>query len=174
MDPQYADGQAGMSENQDTNYYGGLKAGAPYGANTRGLGVSASVGFGPVTIKGYAESEGDYNKSAGSVNDALGVAVTLGKFRGFSLTGFYNAAYNSGNDYFAFANPVDALGSYYYTIENQKYSSSFGVKVAHDGQAEDALSPPSTSPPSTPPTTSPATRTSRSTPTWPSPSSWPS
>ncbi|BBL83183.1 S-layer homology domain-containing protein [Thermus thermophilus] len=139
VDPQYADGQAGMSENEDTNYYGGLKAGAPYGANTRGLGVSASVGFGPVTLKGYAESEGDYNKSAGSVNDALGVAVTLGKFRGFSLTGFYNAAYDSGNDYFAFANPVDALGSYYYTIENQKYSSSWGVRVAHDGQAEDAL-----------------------------------
>lgn len=60
VDPQYADGLAGMSENEDTTYYGGLKAGAPYGADTRGLGFSASVGFGPLSLKGYAESETTY------------------------------------------------------------------------------------------------------------------
>ena len=144
VDPQYADGQAGMSENEDTTYYGGEKAGAPYGADTRGLGVSASVGFGPVTLKGYAESEGDYNLAPGSVNDAWGVAATLGSFRGFSLTGFYNAAYTGGNGYFSLTTAVDAIApgvTYYYTIENQKYSSSWGVRVAQDGKAEDALIP---------------------------------
>ncbi len=75
--------------------------------------------------------------------------MALGKFRGFSLTGFYNRACDSGNNYFVCANLVDALGSYSYLNENQEYSSSFGVKLAHDGGAQDASSPPSTSPLST-------------------------
>ena len=141
VDGDYSDGRAGMSENEDINYYGGLKAGAPYGANTRGLGFSASVGFGPLALKGYAESEGNYSKDPGSVQDALGVAATLGKFRGFSLTGFYNRACRSGNDYFACTSLVDALSKYSYLNENQQYSSSFGVKLAHDGSAQDALIP---------------------------------
>ncbi|MFX7716558.1 hypothetical protein ABTJ94_18640, partial [Acinetobacter baumannii] len=43
-----------------------------------------------------------------------------------------------------FTTPTDAVnpgGVYYYTIENQKYSSSWGVRVAHDGKAQDALIP---------------------------------
>ena len=81
------------------------------------------MGFGPVTLKGYAESEGDYNLAPGSVNDAWGVAATLGSFRGFSLTGFYNAAYTGGNGYFSLTTAVNAIApgvTYYYTIENQK------------------------------------------------------
>lgn len=72
------------------------------------------------------------------------MAATLGSFRGFSLTGFYNAAYTGGNGYFSLTTAVDAIApgvTYYYTIENQKYSSSWGVRVAHDGKAEDALIP---------------------------------
>jgi hypothetical protein len=145
VDPAYADGQAGMSENEDTSYYGGLKAGAPYGANTRGLGVSASVGFGPLTLKGYAESETTYAGGPGTYESALGAALTLGSFRGFSLTGFYNAFYDTGNRYFDFTNRANAGGSYnngyLYLNENQKYSSSFGVQVNHDGKAQDALIP---------------------------------
>ncbi|WP_337843948.1 S-layer homology domain-containing protein [Thermus sp.] len=144
VDPQYADGQAGMSENEDTNYYSGFKSTAPYGADTRGLGVEASAAFGPVSVKAYAESEGDYALSAGSVYDALGAAVTLGSFRGFSLTGFYNAAYTGGNSYFDLTTQVDAInpgGNYIYTNENQKYSSSWGASLNHDGTAEDAFIP---------------------------------
>lgn len=144
VDPLYADGKAGMSENEDTTYYGGVKAGAPYGANTRGFGLQVSAGVGPVSIKGYLESEGNYALSAGSVNDAWGVAATLGGFRGFGLTGFYNAAFTGGSGYLSFTTPTDAVnpgGVYYYTIENQKYSSSWGVRVAHDGKAQDALIP---------------------------------
>ncbi|WP_022797490.1 S-layer homology domain-containing protein [Thermus islandicus] len=150
VDPQYADGQAGMSENEDTNYYGLLKAGAPYGADTRGLGISASVGFGPLSLKGYAESETTYGGGPGTYESALGAALTLGSFRGFSLTGFYNRYYNNGNGYFDLSNPANAGGSYnnvYYYLpvdenhENQNYSSSFGVRVAHDGAAQDALVP---------------------------------
>ncbi|MFX5245225.1 hypothetical protein ABTD35_20745, partial [Acinetobacter baumannii] len=87
----------------------------------------------PVSIKGYLESEGNYALSAGSVNDAWGVAATLGGFRGFGLTGFYNAAFTGGSGYLSFTTPTDAVnpgGVYYYTIENQKYSSSWGVRVA--------------------------------------------
>ncbi|WP_243030809.1 S-layer homology domain-containing protein [Thermus altitudinis] len=144
VDPLYADGQAGMSENEDTTYYGGVKAGAPYGDDTRGFGVQLSGGVGPVGIKGYVESEGDYSLSPGSVKDALGVAATLGSFRGFSLTGFYNAAFTGGTGYLSLTTPSDAINpgtTYYYTIENQKYSSSWGVRVAHDGKAQDALVP---------------------------------
>ncbi|MFN4232865.1 S-layer homology domain-containing protein [Thermus sp.] len=141
VDPAYSDGQAGMSENEDTTYYGGVKAGAPYGADTRGFGFGASTSLGPLTIKGYLESEGDYNFNSGSVNDAGGIAVTLGSFRGFSLTGFYNAAYKGGTGYLSFTTPTDALGGYYYTIENNKYSSSWGLRVSHDGKAQDALIP---------------------------------
>jgi polyhydroxyalkanoate synthesis regulator phasin len=141
VDPAYADGQAGMSENEDTTYYDGLKAGAPYGANTRGLGISASIGFGPLTLKGYAESETRYAGGSGTYESPLGAALTLGSFRGFSLTGFYNVFYNNGNRYFDFTNRANAGGSYSYLNENQKYSSSFGVQVAHDGKAQDALIP---------------------------------
>ncbi len=144
VDPLYADGKAGMSENEDTTYYQGVKAGAPYGANTRGFGLQVSAGVGPVSIKGYLESEGNYALGAGSVNDAWGVAATLGGFRGFGLTGFYNAAFTGGSGYLSFTTPTDAVNPgvvYSYTNENQKYSSSFGVRLAHDGAAQDALIP---------------------------------
>ncbi|GAA6734159.1 S-layer homology domain-containing protein [Thermus oshimai] len=144
VDPDYADGQAGMSENEDTNWYGGFKSSAPYGSDTRGLGVEASAAFGPVSVKGYAESEGNYALGAGTVYDALGAAVTLGNFRGFSLTGFYNAAYTGGSNYFDLATQTDAINpgsTFFYTNENFKYSSSFGVRVSHDGKAQDALVP---------------------------------
>lgn len=129
---------------EDTTYYDGVKAGAPYGANTRGFGLQVSAGVGPVSIKGYLESEGNYALSAGSVNDAWGVAATLGGFRGFGLTGFYNAAFTGGSGYLSFTTRTDAVNPgvvYYYTNENQKYSSSWGVRVAHDGAAEGALIP---------------------------------
>ncbi|AFV75252.1 putative S-layer protein [Thermus oshimai JL-2] len=144
VDPQYADGQAGMSQNEDTTWYGGVKSSAPYGADTRGLGVEASAAFGPVSVKGYAESEGNYALGAGTVYDALGAAVTAGTFRGFSLTGFYNAAYTGGNSYFDLATQTDAINpgsTFFYTNENFKYSSSFGVRVSHDAKAQDALVP---------------------------------
>jgi hypothetical protein len=145
VDPAYADGQAGMSENEDTTYYNRLKAGAPYRDDTRGLGISASVGFGPLTLKGYAESETRYAGGSGTYESALGAALTLGSFLGFSLTGFYNAFYNNGDRYFDLRNPANAGGTYNnryrYLNENQKYSSSFGVRVAHDGKAQDALIP---------------------------------
>ncbi len=144
VDPLYSDGKAGMSENEDTDYYAGVKAGAPYGANTRGFGIGASASLGPVAIKGYLESEGNYNLAPGSVYDAWGLAATLGSFRGFSLTGFYNAAYTGGTGYLSFTTASDAINpgvNYYYTIENNKYSSSWGVRVSHDGKAQDALIP---------------------------------
>lgn len=143
VDPLYADGRAGMSENEDTNYYGGVKSGAPYGANTRGLGFALSTEklAGLFSLKGYAESEGDYNRAPGSVTDAAGVAITLGSFRGFSLTGFYNRAATGGNSYFSFNNSQDSTPAYLYINENQKYSSSFGATLTHDGKAQDALIP---------------------------------
>lgn len=149
VDPQYADGQASMSENEDTTYYGGTKSGAPYMPNTRGLGFALSTEklLGLFSLKGYLESEGDYALAPASVNDAAGVAVTLGSFRGFSLTGFYNRAAKNGNSYFSFNTLVDSspafldpiTPAYLYTNESQKYSSSFGATLTHDGKAQDAL-----------------------------------
>lgn len=155
----YAKGEASLGPvSLSANYHavdpdyntGGANAGfskesGPYKHNTRGLGVSAKVGFGPVTAQGYAESEVNYNGTPGKYETSLGAALTLGSFRGFSLTGFYNAFYDKGNSYFDRANQALAGGSYNngygYLNENQKYSSSFGVRLAHDGAAQDALIP---------------------------------
>ncbi|RTG93100.1 S-layer homology domain-containing protein [Thermus scotoductus] len=151
----YAKGEASLGPvNLSANYHavdpayigaGFSVDSGPYKKDTRGLGVSAKVGFGPVTAQGYAESEVNYNGTPGNYETSLGAALTLGSFRGFSLTGFYNAFYDGGNSYFDLTNQANAGGtynnSYSYTNENQKYSSSFGVRLAHDGAAQDALIP---------------------------------
>ncbi len=135
VDPQYMGGMASLS----------VTPSYPYSHNTQGLGLSASAALGPLSLKAYAESETQYNGGPGTYETSLGVALTLGSFAGFNLTGFYNAFYNAGNGYFDLSNPANNGGSYNnrysYANENQKYSSSFGVRLVHDGKAKDALIP---------------------------------
>jgi hypothetical protein len=132
-----------MSANEDTTYYGGLKGSAPYRPDTRGLGFSANASLGPLTLKGYAESETAYSGGSGTYESALG--VSLGSLAGFSLTGLYNAFYAGGAGYFDLRAPAEAGGSYnngYGYLEGDgKYSSSFGLRLAHSGLAPDALVP---------------------------------
>jgi hypothetical protein len=145
VDPAYADGQAGMSANEDTTYYGGLKGSAPYRPDTRGLGFSASASLGPLALKGYAESGAAYSGGGGTYESALGASLTLGPLAGFSLMGFYNAFYAGGAGYFDLRAPAEAGGSYNngydYSGGDGKYSSSFGLRLTHNGLDPDALVP---------------------------------
>jgi len=145
VDPAYADGQAGMSANEDTTYYGGLKGSAPYRPDTRGLGFSASASLGPLTLKGYAESEAGYSGGSGTYESALGGSLTLGPLAGFSLTGFYSAFYAAGTGYFDLRTPAAAGGSHNNAYDHAegagKYSSSFGLRLVHDGLDPEALVP---------------------------------
>jgi hypothetical protein len=145
VDPAYADGQAGMSANEDTTHYGGLKGSAPYGPDTRGLGFSASASLGALTLKGYAESETAYSGGDSTHESALGASLTLGPLAGFSLTGFYNAFYAGGAGYFDLRAPGEAGGSYNngydYREGDGKYSSSFGLRLTHSGLDPNALVP---------------------------------
>jgi len=144
VDPAYADGQAGMSANEDTAYYGGLRGSGPYRPDTRGLGFSANASLGPLALKGYAESETAYSGRGSTYESALGGSLTLGPLAGFSLTGFYNAFY-AGGGYFDLRTPAAAGGSYNnrydYREEDGKYSSSFGLRLAHNGLDPNALVP---------------------------------
>jgi hypothetical protein len=145
VDPAYADGQAGMSANEDTTHYGGLRGSAPYRPDTRGLGFSASASLGPLALKGYAESEAGYGGEPGTYESALGASLTLGPVAGFSLTGFYNAFYAGGSGYFDLRALTEAGGSYNNRYDHSegdgKYSSSFGLRLVHDGLNPEALVP---------------------------------
>ncbi|GLV48532.1 S-layer protein [Thermus sp. LT1-2-5] len=145
VDTEYADGQASMSENEDSNYYGELIATAPYGYNTRGFGVEAKGTLGPVGVEAYLDSARGYNDAASSPNNdiAFGVAAKASLFRGFSLTGYFNRACDNATSPTAFSctatNFLNPGSNYFLNNPTQRYSSSFGVRLEHQADAEDAL-----------------------------------
>ncbi|APD09110.1 S-layer homology domain-containing protein [Thermus brockianus] len=148
VDTEYADGQASMSENEDANYYGENISTVPYGYNTRGFGVEAKASVGPVGVEAYLDSKRGYNDAANSANNdiAFGLAAEVSLFRGFSLTGYFNRACDNATSPTAFGctggTQRDFLNSgsdYFLNNPTQRYSSSFGARLEHQADAEDAL-----------------------------------
>jgi archaellum component FlaC len=127
VDPDYANGQAGMSADH-LQYYGGVKGRqnpAPYRANEEGLGVELGLPVGPVEIGGYLNSYGTYpyNPAPNAITTEAGASAKVALFSGFSLKAAYDAAWK---------------GDSYLDLRIQNSASITGT-LSHDGAAKDAL-----------------------------------
>ncbi len=126
IDPDYANGVAGMSGSH-VAYYGGVagkQSPAPYPADERGLGANLSANLGPVTVEVKGDSYNTYNAPAGNFTTDLGAAATLGLPMAFSLRVAYDTSFNNGASYF--------------DLSNQASSTVTGT-LSHDGGAKEAL-----------------------------------
>jgi archaellum component FlaC len=127
VDPDYANGRAGMSADH-LQYYGGVKGRqnpAPYRANEEGLGVELGLPVGPVEIGGYLNSYGTYpyNPAPNAITTEAGASAKVALFSGFSLKAAYDAAWK---------------GDSYLDLRIQNSASITGT-LSHDGAAKDAL-----------------------------------
>ncbi|AEG34288.1 S-layer domain-containing protein [Thermus thermophilus SG0.5JP17-16] len=147
IDPDYEDGVAGMSSNYHYFYFGvGGNGNAPFAANNKGFGVDAKLSLGLLSgleIRGYYDDSTDYAGAPASEQVSWGVGATLKLFRGFALNPFYNQL-TVGGVVQPGSGGLGAYGNYnyyFYNIQDSRYSTSFGVKLTHDAEAEDALVP---------------------------------
>jgi hypothetical protein len=128
VDPQYENGEAGMSADH-LQYYGGVKGKqnpAPYKANEEGLGVELGLPVGPVELGGYLRSYGPYPynpPASDAITTEVGASARVALFSGFSLRAAYDAAWR---------------GDYYLQFKNQNSARITGT-LRHDGAAKDAL-----------------------------------
>jgi archaellum component FlaC len=127
VDPDYANGVAGMSADH-LAYYGGVTGRqnpAPYRANEEGLGVELGLPVGPVELGGYLNSYGaySYTPAPDAITTEAGASAKVALFSGFSLRAAYEAAWK-GNSYLDFSTPD---------------SASITGTLSHDGAAKDAL-----------------------------------
>jgi hypothetical protein len=125
VDPQYENGEAGMSADH-LEYYGGVKGKqnpAPYKANEEGLGVELGLPLGPAELGGYLNSYGAYPYKSGPITTKAGASAKVALFSGFSLKAAYDAAWT---------------GASYVDLAAQTSASITGT-LSHDGAAKDAL-----------------------------------
>ena len=132
IDPDYANGVAGMSGSH-VAYYGGVageQSPAPYPADERGLGANLSAALGPVTVEAYGDSYNTYNAPPGNFTTDLGVAARIGLFSGFSLRVAYDTSYGTGANYFDLTTQIPS------TVTGV---TGVTATLRHDGAARDAL-----------------------------------
>jgi hypothetical protein len=124
VDPDYANGEAGMSADH-LAYYGGNPA--PYPANREGLGVELGLPLGPVELGGYLRSHGTYPYRPGTsgftVTTGAGASAKVALFSGFSLRAAYDATWT---------------GDRFVDLHTQTSARITGT-LRHDGAAKDAL-----------------------------------
>jgi len=114
----------------------GLGAGAlldgtadyPFVEDQTGFGVNVGLGLFIFDIEGYFDS---YSVAAGDSTSAFGASATANLFRAFSVGGYYNQVSINGA-------VVDDNST---TERDDEYETGFGVNVAHDGSADNALIP---------------------------------
>lgn len=138
IDPQFENGEAGMSVN-DAPYYGGFKSGMPYGADDKGYGVAAATNLGPVALDAYYDSYIDY-AGEGDRTNSFGVAGGM-KFRALKAVAFYNGTQTGGTSTYRNTTTLIPVGITYMDVAAlpYMYSSSYGGVLTHDGKAKDAL-----------------------------------
>jgi hypothetical protein len=125
VDPDYANGVAGMSADH-LAYYGGVTGRqnpAPYPANREGLGVELGLPVGPVELGGYLKSYGAYPYPSGPITTEAGASAKVALFSGFSLRAAYDAKWT---------------GASYVDLGTQTSARITGT-LSHDGAAKDAL-----------------------------------
>lgn len=146
IDPQYNNGQAGLSSASSYYYFGmGGNGEAPYGANNRGFGLDGKLTLpilGGIEVRGFYDNSADF-ATGSQTADTFSVGATIPLFAGFSLNGFFNNT-NENNLQVSGATGVQSglNGNYnYYIYNNQdaRWSSGYGVKLIHSGRASNAL-----------------------------------
>jgi hypothetical protein len=147
IDPDFENGVAGMSDDQAYEFFGvasGLQDAAPFAADNRGFGVEGTLKLGilsGIEVRGYFDSSTDFNGL--NPQQGFGVGAKIGLFAGFGLTGYFNSAQENG----AAINALDGRGAYgntgagsgYNSDDYNSYTSGFGVRLKHDGKADNAL-----------------------------------
>ncbi|GAA5514060.1 hypothetical protein Dcar01_02810 [Deinococcus carri] len=151
IDPDFADGKAGMSTNDAPYYLGaqGYKSSMPYAPDQVGFGAAIGTNVGPIALGAYGDSYVPYIKSADAdrnTNFGVSAGVRLG---GLKLVGFYNRSTVNNDLIHAdlnFAGPGSSgfqynLTSPYMDIANVPFawSSTYGAVLNHDGAATNAL-----------------------------------
>jgi len=148
IDPQYNNGQAGLSSASSYYYFGlGGNGEAPYGANNRGFGLDGKLTLpilGGIEVRGFYDNSADFATGAQTA-DTFSVGATIPLFAGFSLNPFFNNTNVNGAQVSGATGGQSGLnGNYnYYLYNNQdaRWSSGFGVKLIHNGRASNALIP---------------------------------
>jgi hypothetical protein len=125
----------------------------PFDLDQMGFGVSAALSLFIVDIEGYFDSYATGGPDFDTQNTAFGVGVGADLFAGFSISGFFRSASIDGNtvdratnrgdpmnfDRFDFATGPTFSRSDRRGVSGNVYSTGFGVKLAHDGGADNAL-----------------------------------
>lgn len=125
IDPDYANGVAGMSGSH-LAYYGGVtgfQSPAPYQANEEGLGISLELPLGILGLEGYADSYGNYPYNPATITSDLGAAAKVSLPAAFSLKVAYDTSFT---------------GASYFDLATQT-SSTATATLSHDGSAEAPL-----------------------------------
>jgi len=152
--PGFANGVAGMSSDS-ANYYFGLGGydTAPYAADSKGFGLDGKVTLGilsGIELRGYYDNATNLAGAANTATTYFGVGGDIGLFAGFKLNAFFNNFTVNGNQFAGSGFDLlpgngGAIGNfgnfdvYTYNGQDSRYSSGFGVKLIHDGKANNAL-----------------------------------
>ena len=144
IDPNYANGEAGMSSNGSTVVItgAGSTSSGIYGANVFGYGGALSTTLGPVSLAAFGDRKADWLGTAPSYRTAFGVAAGV-KLFGVKLVGFYNSAtQTTTNAYIHSTSDFRYNGTAAYqdtALVPYAFSSTYGGVLSHDGSAADAL-----------------------------------
>jgi predicted nucleic acid-binding Zn-ribbon protein len=125
----------------------------PFNLDQQGFGVSAALSLFIVDIEGYFDSYATGGPDFDTQNTAFGVGVGADLFAGFSISGFFRNASVDGDtadratnrgdplnfDRFDFSTGRNYSLSPRAGVSGNVYSTGFGVKLAHDGGADNAL-----------------------------------
>lgn len=136
IDPDYAEGRAGMSQDARTSYYGQPQ-------ETPGtLGAAASLeaegGFAQVRVS--LRTQGDYTGAPGSFSTALAGNLAFSLFGPFRPFAFYATSFTGGDGLIRFANPAPYTPGYRYTSPERLGATAFGGGVEVAGPVALSLS----------------------------------
>jgi len=146
IDPQYNNGQAGLSPASGYYTFGlGGNGEAPYGPNNRGFGLDGKLTLpilDGIEVRVFYDNSADFATGAQTA-DTLSVGATIPLFAGFSLNPFFNNTNVNGAQVSGVTGNQSGLNerynSYAYNNQDARWSSGFGVKLVHNGRASDAL-----------------------------------
>lgn len=134
VDPDYQDGQAGLSQDADRDVYPDTPtASYPYAPGYRGFALSLEGSYLGLGLAARGLSQADYNGTAGSYGTAFTASLTvpLGSLR---LSPFYGSAWGSGDGYLDTRTPAPYLaGAYRHQDPLRAYASAYGLHLGLGG-----------------------------------------
>lgn len=136
IDPSYAEGRAGMSQDARTPYYGQPQE-AP---GTLGASASLEAEAGFARVRAGVQTQGDYAGTPGSFSTAVAASLALSLSEPVRPFGFYAAAFSGGNGLLEFANPAPYTPGYRYASPERLGATAFGGGVEVAGPVALSLS----------------------------------